>query len=327
MPVTPFQHNVFVPDFDRLSTFARAQYGLVTLEQLLLCGFSRSAISRMIKAAKLERVRLGVYRLGGAPKIWRATALAAVLSLGDGAVLSHRSAAALWGLLDHRLLTVVDVTAPRECRQPRILCHRRLLTEKDRTVHQGIPVTTAARRLVDLAEYYGAVRLGLFIDEALRMGITSLRKLRAEVDRLPAKGRGSGGRGPMSEALADRGAGYRPPDSDWEASMDRWWDRSGLPVARRQYDVRVDGRKYRLDRAIPELLIAIEWNGREDHGTRSRFEYDCDRRSRLQAAGWRVLDFHYRSAPEFITRMVLTACEEQRRLFCPPTFEPADGGG
>jgi predicted transcriptional regulator of viral defense system/very-short-patch-repair endonuclease len=303
-----------VPKFDRLHAVASRQYGLVTLVQLAECGLEQQAVSRMVKAGKLERVRLGVYRLCGVPPSWRATALAAVLAVGGDAVLSHRSAAALWGLIDHHDLDVIEITGPRQCRQDGVRCHRRPLRDQERTVRGAIPVTTAARTLADVAEHVDAVRLGRMVDEALRRRITTLSELHSVANGGSGRRRLARAGSTLRTVLADRGVGYDPGANDWEQEMDRLWEEWGLPEAKRQYRIRVGGRSYRVDRAIVSRRVAIEWNGRAYHGTRSAFEYDSDRRNRLQAAGWRILDFHYRSDPELIVRTVLAVCEDQHKL-------------
>lgn len=299
--------------YGQVDSFAARQHGLVTAAQLVRCGWSEAAIYRMARAGRVERVRPGVYRLCGAPVRWRSLALAAVLAAGPDAVLSHRSAGALWGLVDRHRLAAIEITQPAVCRQPGIVTHRSGLDRRDRTVHDGIPVTTPARTLIDLGASHGEGPLGELVDQALRRHLTSIPNLRGALDRVPVSGRTGRVRSRMAAVLSTRGADYDPGANPWEREMDLWFERSGLPAARRQYRIQVDGHRYRLDRAIPELKVAIEWTGRESHGTRSQFEYDSDRRSRLQAAGWRVLDFHYRSDPGLIVRTVQAVCDQQGR--------------
>lgn len=119
----------------------------------------------------------------------------------------------------------------------------------------------------------------------------------------------------MAQVLADRGAGeagYDPGANEWEQEMDRMWDQMGLPPARRQYRIRAGSRSYIVDRAILELKIAVEWNGRAWHGSRSAFERDSNRRADLVQAGWLVIDFTPRSGWVRICRTVGRACQERR---------------
>ena len=302
-----------MPRHDQLDALAKRQHGLVTRAQVTGCGWSEASLYRMERAGRLERVRLGVYRLCGVPVTWRSTALAAVLAAGPDAVLSHRSAGALWGVTDHHGLGSIEITQPQPCRQPGVVTHRRLLDRRDRAEHDRIPVTTPERTLIDLGTTHPIEALGELVDQALRRRLTSIPKLRTALDRVPLGGRNYRLHYRMGAVLSTRGSSYDPGANPWEQKMDLWFERSGLPPSRRQYRVQVDGHRYKLDRAIPELRIAIEWIGRESHGTRSQFEYDSERRNRLQAAGWRVLEFHHRSDPAMIIRTVEAVCQQQRR--------------
>jgi very-short-patch-repair endonuclease len=69
-----------------------------------------------------------------------------------------------------------------------------------------------------------------------------------------------------------------------------------------------------IDRAIPELRIGVEWNGRQTHGSRSGFDYDSDRRADLIAAGWLIVDFTANSSAARIARTIRKACEDRRKL-------------
>jgi very-short-patch-repair endonuclease len=92
------------------------------------------------------------------------------------------------------------------------------------------------------------------------------------------------------------------------------WDQFGLPAAERQQKVRTRWRTYVIDRAIVELKIGVEWNGRDSHGTRSGFDYDSDRRADLVAAGWLMLDFTSNSSPARIRRTIIKAVEDRQAL-------------
>jgi very-short-patch-repair endonuclease len=302
-----------MPEYDRLNTTAGRQHGLVTTRQLKEYGFSRMAVATMVQTDRLQRLRRGVFRLCGVPATWRSSGLAVILSVGDGVVLSHRSAAALWGLIDHHGLGVIEISGDGHSRQAGTVSHRRPVAAAHRTVHDGIPVTTVARTLSDLAECSSGTELGRLVDEALRRRLTTLEQFHtAATRRFQGRDR-TAARAILSAVLAERGIGYDPGANDWERAMDRSWEDWRLPAARRQFRIRVANRSYRVDRAIVELKIGVEWNGRATHGTRSGFEYDTSRRNRLQAAGWRVLEFHPRSTPAEILATVRAVCEERRQ--------------
>ena len=227
-------------------------------------------------------------------------------------MLSHRSAGALWGLVKEGDLSIIELTHPLARRLSGVRAHRHCLVDTDCTVRFGIPVTTIERTILDLAESSDKFEVGRLIDDALRRGLTSTKKLAAELRGHTGPGRRR--TAAMRAALADRGEGYDPGANDWELRMDRLWDDWGLPEARRQHKVRLKHRTYVIDRAIVDLKIAVEWNGRGSHGTRHAFDYDSDRRADLVQAGWMMLDFTTNTRPQRILKTVLTACEERRRL-------------
>jgi very-short-patch-repair endonuclease len=239
--------------------------------------------------------------------------MAAVLAAGDGAVLSHRSAGVLWGLLDRqRESGPIEVIVPGGCDIQGVLGHRNGLQVSEATRLYDIPVTTAERTLLDLAQTIPATELGRLCDDALRRRIATLGRLHAL-----AKAHAGGGRRrlePIQQVLADRIVGYDPGANEWELRMDRMWDGLHLPEAQRQYRIRVGRRTYRVDRAIVELQIAVEWNGYDPHGYRSNVDDDADRRAELAAAGWYCMAFTSKSSPRLICRSVLAVVEERRLM-------------
>jgi very-short-patch-repair endonuclease len=82
-----------------MARIAARQHGVVSVEQLHEVGLGKSAISRRLKRGRLHRIHRGVYAVGHKALSWHGRWMAAVLACGEGAVLSHGSAAALWGLL------------------------------------------------------------------------------------------------------------------------------------------------------------------------------------------------------------------------------------
>lgn len=309
------------PQLDRL---ARRQHGVVSLDQCRAHGMTWDQVKWRIRTGAMVPVRPQVYRWCGAVPSWRMMATAAVLVAGGDAALSHRSAAVLWGLLpasppdrgfDSSHTLRLDITAPRSVRLSGVAGHRKALARHERTIRYGIAVTTAERTLVDLAGSCDADELGRLIDEALRRRLTTLTKL--EVALRAHAGGGRRRTRPLRDALAERGARYTPGDNPGELAMDRLWDSLDLPPAVRQYRVRVGNRTYVLDRAIVELKIGIEWNGRDQHGLWSRFHQDSDRRNDLVAHGWLILDFTMKTDPRRIERTVRAAVEQRRLLLLP----------
>ena len=251
---------------------ARRQHGLVTFDQILAAGISRSQLRRLVETGGLIPVRRGVYRHNGVPVTWLQSVLAAVLAAGDGAAASHTTAAAIWDLRVGRLDdSELHITAPKQARLVGVRSHVFALPSPDLRRHRDIRVTSVERTLLDLASFVSVDELGKGIDDALRRDLLRLDRLRRLVECAPGQGRRA--INPMRLVLADRLGAYDPGGSDWERDMDRLWDRLGLPAAVRQYQVIANGHRYVLDRAIPDLKIGIEWNGFATHGARSAFDY------------------------------------------------------
>jgi predicted transcriptional regulator of viral defense system len=141
------------PPLERaLAELAERQWGVVSLEQLRASGFGDGAIKSRARSGRLHRLHRGVYAVGHRSLRREGRFVAAVLACGPGAVLSHRSASWHWGLLGTDQ-AAVDVTARRGRRGgPGVRLHRaRSLDARDTTTHRGIPITTVARTLLDLA--------------------------------------------------------------------------------------------------------------------------------------------------------------------------------
>src|SRR3954451_9254334 len=147
----------------------------------------RHAIERLLKRGRLHVVHRGVYAVGHRRLSRDGVRLAAVLAAGPGAVLSHRSAAALWCIRETARLPI-ELTAPREVQRPRLAVCRAVLPPDEVTVERGIPVTTPARTLLDLAALLDEHRLARAAEraEALRLASpTSLADLVARYPRRP----------------------------------------------------------------------------------------------------------------------------------------------
>ncbi len=299
--------------FPKLDRLARGQHGLVTTTQLAAIGIEGDARRHLIRTGRLVPVRRGVCRLCGSRPTWRAAALAAVLAAGGGAVLSHHSAAALWGLMEEQDLEGrLHLTAPalQQIRLTGVTAHRRLLLPGDVVRRHAIPATSVERTLLDLAEIDSATLTGRLLDAALRRRLTTMTRLMRATAAL--EGRGRRRMAPAQKLLADRSSDYRPGANDWEYGMDQLWDQLGLPPAERQYAIRVaGGRRFVPDRVLVEARITVDWNGYGQHGLRTQFESDIERRNLLIAAGWTPLEFHSNQTARHIARTVLQVYQAQ----------------
>ncbi len=271
-----------------LADLATRQRGMVTWEQLLALGFEPTGIRRRLADGRLQALHCGVYAVGHPHLSLQGRWLAAVLAYGNGALLSHRSAAGLWGLAGPGT-SVVDVTAPTGRqgvrRRERIWIHRGRLHPEDRDVRAGIPVTTVARTLFDMAEFVSLKRLESAWEEADRLGFLELREIECVCER----GYGRRALRPIRRLLAEARAATitRSPLEDDFAAFCR--DR-GLPTP--SFNTTVLG--FEVDALWPRQRLAAEADSWEFHGHRAAFERDRARDSALQVAGYRIIRVTHR---------------------------------
>lgn len=274
---------------------ASTQYGLITAAQGLKIGLSRHALHRLVAKGVLTREAPGVYRFAGAPRSWPGRALAAVLAAGPGAVVSHRSAAYLWGLEGFAPPGRIDITVPRHRRPaPRrgvVIHESRDLDLADRRRRWNVPVTGPARTFLDVAATADDELTVLrALDEIRRLRHATWTDLWSSLFRHARKGRP--GIAPARAALHKR-AGKRGPDTEFARQFLRLIDAAGLPEPRSELGVTVAGHRYRIDCAYPEHLVAIELDG-QGHDEPVRIEADARRDAHLRSVGWVVLRFTWR---------------------------------
>jgi hypothetical protein len=176
-----------------ITRLAARQHGVVSTVRLLATGLTQDAIRRRVEAGWLHRIHRGVYAVGHKHLSHQGWWMAAALACGDGAVLSHRSAAMHWGIFK-LAKRPVDVTVPNtggRSRRKGIRVHRSTcLTAKAVTIRQGIPTTTPARTILDLRRVLSRMELEAAIaqSEVLRLPIGTLpgvmhEPTRAELER------------------------------------------------------------------------------------------------------------------------------------------------
>ncbi len=216
--------------------------------------------------------------------------LAAVLACGPGAILSHRDAAALWGLMSLETRGAVDVTVPERSgrRRPGIRIHRprHPPTPADRTRRHGVPVTTPARTLLDLAAILEARRLARLTEEAVRMRLVSPRSARAAIERSPA----ARGAARFAKVLAASDRTPRLTRSAAERRLLELVRAAALPDP--EVNIRLLGRERDLVWRRERLVVEVD--GFAFHGSRAAFERDRSRDAELVAAGLRVVRVTWR---------------------------------
>lgn len=247
-------------------------------------GFKSGAINRMIAAGYLHPLHAGVYAVGHRDISARGFTMAAVLSHGPEAVASHLSAAWLHGILrDNRRVTDVMVGGRRGRKREedrRIVLHRpRRLPAEDRGVIDGIPCTSVARTLLDIAATRPRLLRRAF-EEAERLRVLDLR----EVQRLLERCQRQPGRARLAR-LVDDAAG--PPQlvrSDVERAFLELIRAEGLPMP--ATNAMVAGHE--VDAVWFDRKLVIEIDHFATHGHRTAFERDRLRDVELQIAGFRT---------------------------------------
>lgn len=287
---------------ERVVRLARRQRGLATQDQCLAAGMSASTIAELVLRGAWSRIRPGVYIVGGAPATWEQTLLAVTLGYDD-CWITHGTAAKHWGFRHAPQIDRIEVLRPygQSRRLEGVTLRRsRLIVPADVTRHLGIPITSRARTIVECSGRLTVAQTGKLIDDAKRVDPIALEDTRACFARLASGGRRR--TGSIRSALAFRIPGYDPGESDLELNTLRTIIRAGLPIPVQQHRVTIDGVRYRIDLAYPDLKIAIELVGWAWHGGRESFDDDKARSGDLVSEGWRVLEVTSRHAEHDVLR-------------------------
>jgi len=244
-----------------------------------------------IRDGRWVRIHHSVFRIAGAPVTWRGKLQGACWAGGTRAAASHRSAAELLELPAGRQ-NVVEISCPRwhRARHEGLVVHETTLLEPiDLTFIDGIPCTTAARTIFDLARRATPRSLDLDIDAALRRGGTSTEELVATAARLASKGRPGARR--FKAVLAARALDGAVPESPPERLLASYLVDRGLPhpVAQHVIVDRLGGFVARVDLAYPDVRLAIEYESFEHHVGKVALVRDSARRNAIVACGYTVL--------------------------------------
>jgi len=278
-------------DLDRaITALARGQHATLARQQLVALGFGRHAIDHVIGRGWLRPIHRGVYAVGPARLTAKGRWMAAVLAAGPGAVLSHRSAAALWRL-GMAEAADVDVSIDRSRRaRDGIVMHRALLPPDEVTTLDGIPVTTVARTLFDLAADIPTHRLERAMHEAEVRRLADTTGLHTLIDRYPRR---SGTRA-LRAVLATQNLGRTITRSELVALFVVFLEDNRLARPATNRVIATAARAYECDFVWPGAGLIVELDGYATHGTRRGFESDraCDRA--LTLAGWRVIRITWR---------------------------------
>lgn len=269
---------------EAISRIAARQRALITRAQLLELGIGRRAIDYAIARGRFHRIHRGIYSLVPFPALPPfAAELAAILACGAAALLSHHSAAGVWGIrpvLDGDVqVTVIGKETGR--RRPGIRVHRtEALDPSDIRRHQQIPITSPARTLLDIAPEISGRSLEWALDQALVKRMVSHAAVRAVLAAYPRRPGA-----PVLAAFLDPDRPTTLTRSHAEEHVLALLRRAGLPVP--EVNARVG--HYTADFLWRAQKVILEVDGYQYHHTRAAFERDHRRDTEHQLQDFVVL--------------------------------------
>ncbi|HEY2666586.1 MAG TPA: DUF559 domain-containing protein [Actinomycetota bacterium] len=286
----------------------------MTRAQLLDAGVHPDAIWRRLRTRVLEEALPAVYRLPGAPRTWLQSLMAVCLWAGSDAVASHRAAAVLWGL-DGFAEGPLEVTAGKRNQSGvRFRVHQPAVPRNQATARRGIPVTTAARTLLDLCACVREERMSHVVDDALRKGLVSLELLRRTVATSPA----SRGVRVLRRLVNERDPGYQPSASELQAATRRLLIGAGIAFVE-EFVVTDERGNFvaRVDFKLVDAPVVVESDGRANHSSKLDWQHDLDRRNDLTALGLGVIHVTWEKVTnrpdEFLAEVVQAEASYIRR--------------
>ena len=276
----------------RVAELSRWQYGLVSSAQLAAAGVGPNAISAWASSGRLHRIHRGVYAVGHRALSREAHLLAAVLAVGRGAAVSHRSAGAVWDLLrdrGNRHRRVVDVITPRRVsRRPGITPHFAPRLHSRELMHwDRIPITTPARTLLDLAASLSEDRLRRVVRQAQADRLVVQYDLEEQLARVSAHTPGA------RRLAAVVAPGPTPTRSVMEDRMLDLLQRRGFPRPQPNVRIALPDRTVEVDFLYADRRLVLETDGDRFHGTRLAREADAARQAALETAGYRVVRLNW----------------------------------
>jgi hypothetical protein len=259
--------------------------------QLIQLGLGAGAIEYRLRLGRLHRIQRGVYAVGHRAISREGRWMAAVLACGPGAVLSHRSAAALWGLRPNHA-GPIEVTVPGARPNGRPFVARSSnLQPGEFTVERGIPVTTPAMTLLDLGSVLAPHELERALRETEVLRLTDIGELEALLARHPRRRGTRALRQAVNEAVQTAGI----TRSELEDRFKGILLQAKLPRPEHNATLELDAAtSIEVDCLWRETRLIVELDGHAFHATRASYERDRIRDRRLMTAGWRVIRMTWR---------------------------------
>lgn len=290
-----------------LAALAGTQHGVVARKQLQALGYSDGAIDRAADLGRLHHIHRGVYAVGHMRLSSHGYCQAALLACGRQALLSHTSAAWLWGLHPRLALPVEVIRPSRGHRRSAIRVHHAPgLGVDDRAEREGLRLTGLARTFLDLAARESRIGLKGALDRADRLGIFDLHAIDSLLGRA--------GKHPGTRKLRHATDPFREPGFT-RSGLERYFlalvRKMGLPVP--SANLFVAG--FELDMYWERERFAVELDTYKFHRGRTAFEKDRVRQEELKLAGIemvRITDVRLEREPEVVMKRLATLLAQRR---------------
>lgn len=288
-----FRYSPFVSrrDLDlALRSIAERQHGVLSRRQAAEVGADWGLLRTRLRAGTWKALSPSVLLLVGVASSFDQRCIVGTLDTGGGAVVSRQAAAALWGLPGFNP-DRVHITRPRNATSrssPLVVVHEsRHLPAHHSTIREGIPITTVARTVFDLAGCLHPARTERALENGLKYHLVTLEDLRRVTIELLARGRA--GSTLMRQLLAARRAGYIPPASGLETDFLALLVAAGIELPEGQVDVGGNDWIGRVDFYYRRLRLVIEIDSDIHHTAKLDTESDERRDEMMRAAGFEVM--------------------------------------
>ena len=273
-----------------IAELAGRQHGVVASWQLTTAGIARGVVFHRLESGRLHPLHRGVYAVGHACVSLRGRMMAAALSCGPRGVVSHASSASLSCVIP-LVSRWTDVTVPRPLRaRSGVILHTSVLPSDEVTRVDGIPTTTVARTLLDLAAVLDARRLERCINEAEVRRLGSQLSLPDLLDRYPRRR----GTGTIREILAAGRLGSDVTREELEARFRAFLIERSISLPAFNAPLRAGGSTMEVDCVWRAARLIVELDGRGAHNTDRAIERDKRRDRLLAASGWLVVRVTWR---------------------------------
>lgn len=296
-------------DITLLRAVADSQHGVITRAQARDVGITDRVWYRLLSSGVLRPMHKGVAVLVGHAESRRQCMMAAVLSIGDHAIVSHRSAGEIWGVWNADADDPIDVIVGKRRGRPTIpgvISHvPRDLDELAPLRRDDVRVTGPARTLLDIAGV-NPLATRFVIERMLMAGLISRRRIAAAVARHSKQGRA--GIGPVREVLVSWPYDEQASESVLEYHLQGILGNTALPP----YETQIEVGPYRLDAGWSRWKVGLEADGWGKFGSRADFERLARRDNFLQSRGWSVAHFSWRDIvkrPGYVYGSVLRLLE------------------